>query len=362
MQNVITIAAQQYANRPADERFPSFDAMIESAQHDKDLSRERSYNLKDLRAVVADNTVKLQSPKGTASFTHWSFGQTARMLGAPAGYLRELSPKLAADCLNYGFENSTPGEAANLLARMANGNPEPIVRACTSDSYGRAWDYDIHAALRQTLPAGQWMLPPTWDGQPAGAYRGDRDSFVVLVNGGSIVNDPSVASGNGQMYRGIMIKNSEVGASGVHIWTVLYRYICGNHNFWNAEFASAFRRRHVGKHVTRDTIREIARVAYQFTQQSAARDEQIIRLLIDREIAHSREAVVDELVSLGAGKRDAEQAYDTCEAHEGASPRSFWGIAQGLTRMSQGQYQDERFELDQLAAKVLQRGRKLVAA
>lgn len=363
---VIDTAFQQYANRPADERFPTLDALIHDASEDKRLSAERSYNLKDLRATVADNTVKLQSPKGVATFSHWSFGQTCRMLGAPAGYLRELSPNLAADCLNYGFINSLPGSTANVLVRAPNGHPEPIVRACTSDSYGRAWDADLYGAIAQTIVDrdARWSLPPAWPGKPVGgAYRGDRDSFLIIVNGGSIVNDPSAASGSGQMFRGILVRNSEVGASAVQIDTILFRYVCGNHNLWGAVMDKSFRRRHVGLHVTRDTVREIGRLAYNFTNQSAARDEALITALISHEIAHTKEAVIDELRAAGATKEQAEAAYTSCESTESASPRSFWGISQGLTRVSQeSSYQDDRFVLDQLAAKILARGAKLVAA
>ncbi len=55
--------------------------------------------------------------------------------------------------------------------------------------------------------------------------------------------------------------------------------------------------------------------------------------------------------------------YERCERTESVSPRSFWGAAQGCTRISQdAPYQDERYELDKLASLILARGRKLVAA
>jgi hypothetical protein len=114
--------------------------------------------------------------------------------------------------------------------------------------------------------------------------------------------------------------------------------------------------------VVRDVVREIARIGYQWTQASAARDEQIIRMLIDREIAHTKEAVIDELRAMGATKEQAESAYATCEQTEAASPRSFWGVSQGLTRLSQQTgYQSDRYELDRLAGLVLARGAKVAA-
>ena len=44
-------AHREYTTRPADERFPSLNALITSALADKNHSVERTYNLKDLQVV-----------------------------------------------------------------------------------------------------------------------------------------------------------------------------------------------------------------------------------------------------------------------------------------------------------------------
>jgi hypothetical protein len=376
MLGTIDTAAREYANRPADERYPSVAALVAAADRDRQHSAERTYNLRDLRTIDDGGFVRLQGPKGIASFTHWAFGQVCRMLGAPASYLRELPATLAADCLNHGIDAAPVGTQATLLVQAPNGKPEPTIRAVTSDSYGRVWDSELYSAVERTI-VGQddrWTLPPTWSGELAGAYRGDRDSFLILVNGGSIVTDPSAsgrvltgqggsAAASGEMYRGLLIRNSEVGASSITIESILYRYICGNHMLWGAIVDKRFRRRHVGTRVVRDAMREIHSFAYSFVNQSASRDEAIIRGLISHELAATRDAVIDELQAIGATKAQATEAYARCEQTEAVSPRSFWGAAQGLTRLSQDSpYQDGRFELDQLAAKVLSRGARLVAA
>lgn len=364
--NVLNTASRQYASRPADERFPDVAALVAHSLEQKNHSAERTFNLKDLSAEPGPaGDLMLRGPNGSASFTHWSFGQFARSLGAPASYLRAgLPPELAADCLNYGISQSAPGTDLNLLLKQPNGSPTPIVRAATSDKYGRVWDADLYGAVAQNI-AGRdgWALPPTWSGEPAGAYAGDRDSFLILCNGGSIVTDPTLTStGNDQMFRGILIKNSEVGASSITIDTILYRYVCGNHMLWGAVIDKTFRRRHIGSNVTREAVREISRIAHNWISQSAERDQAIIKSLITHEVAHTREAVIDELRGFGATREQATAAYDACEKNEpDASPRSFWGAAQGLTRISQDTiYQDERYELDRLAAAVLARGARLV--
>lgn len=412
--NTITTAAREYASRPADERFPSVEALTVHAEHEKALSKEVTYNAKDLRARVslthlstststphygtdpqtgksvapvmdAAGSIVLESPKGCARFTHWSFSQLCRSIGAPAAYLRSLHPSVAVDAINEGLTHTPPSTDIKMLVRAPNGKPEPVIRACTSDSYGRVWDADIYRAVAREIMQDddRWSLPPTWSGEAAGAYRGDRDSFLILTNGGSIVTDPSLASaptpqraygpnssdisaksaGQDQMYRGILIRNSEVGASSVVIDTILYRYICGNHMLWGAVYDKRFKRRHVGTHVTRDVIREISRIAANWARQSPERDVEIIKTLIANEIAHTKEAVIDELKAVGCTEAQAEAAYLRCEETESVSPRSFWGAAQGITRISQdASHQDARYLLDQIAAKVLAKGARLVPA
>jgi len=387
MERTITTAQSEYYKRPADERYPTVAALVDAAEYDRTHSAERVYNLRDLEAVVVDapqlkigqpgdcpgKELRLQSPTGNATLTHYAFGQLARTIGAPASYLRTLPPELAAANLNHGLHEAAPvGTTANLLVKANGGTP--VIRACTSETYGRVWDGQLFGeTLRHFNPGTGYTLPPTWDGKPAGAYRGDRDSFLILVNGGSIVTDPTLRNGStrqtstdgsteaGAMFRGIMLRNSEVGHCSITIETVLYRYICGNHCLWGAMIDRTFRRRHVGARITRDTMAELNTLAWKWTRRAASDDERIIRGLIDHEIAHTKEAVIDELKKMGATKEQATDAYATCEIKEQASPRSFWGLAQGLTRNSQESgWQDERLQLDQLAAAVLKRGAALV--
>ena len=165
------------------------------------------------------------------------------------------------------------------------------------------------------------------------------------------------------MHRGIMIRNSEVGAASLTIECVLFAYICGNLMIWGAMIDSKFRRRHVGDHAMRDTLRELARISRQWTQRGAAQDEAIIRQLASHQLAQTDKGVVDELRRIGYTAEQAAAAMLACEQHFGASPRSSWGIAQGTTEIAQLEtYQDDRHQLDQLAALVMQRGLARVAA
>lgn len=353
--NVIGTAASQYFSRPEDERFASVEAMLASAQADKENSAERIYNIRDLRAIPTGTNISLESPKGIASFTHWSFDQFARLVSAPAWYLRTLPPENAANDINHGIKRAENLRDVNLLIR--NGSTAPIIRSALTDSYGRAWDANIYRSIRETLmQSGEWTLPPTWDGKPGGVYRGDRDSFLILTEKDSSIVDPTF-KGDGRMFRALLVRNSEVGASSVVLEIVLYRYVCGNHNLWGAMTDSTFRRRHFGKNVVRDTIRQINETAFRWLKGSPDVLQATINNLVREQIAVGEDAVIKELRSMGATEATAKAAYRKCESTEYASPRTFWGITQGLTRMSQDSgFQDERYELDQLAAVVMKRG------
>ncbi len=372
-QTVIGSASSQlakYSNRPNDEQFASMAELIAAAQHDQAMSAEVSYNWKDLRFVADGPQVKLASPRSVADLTHWSFGQAAAALESPAAFLRgKLTPELAAEVLNYRISQTLPGQDAHVLARRPNGTPNPTARAITSKTYGRLWDAEYYQAAEdsvfqsRSMNGHSWQNAPIW-GKPEGlaGFRSDRDSFVLRIDGGSIVTDPSVSGGDGQMYRAVLLGNSEVGAGSAWIECIFYRYICGNWNLWGAAIDSQYRRRHVGKNVLRDVIRELYTVARKWTERSASQDERIIRGLIDHEIAHTKAGVIDELRKLKYTQEQAEAAYTRCEVAENASPRSFWGIAQGTTRLSQdGTFTDERYALDALAAAVIAKGTKQYA-
>lgn len=362
----INVAQREYYSRPADQRMASPEALVQAAAERKANSREITYNAKDLTVIPQEGglgRVALASPRGQAELTPWSHGQLARLVGAPAAYLRSLPSDVAAAALNHGLQATAAGTNAVILGQRDPQAGTVTARAITSETYGRLWDADYYGPVVDALGAQGFTAPPTWDGQPAGAYLSDRDSFLLLCSGGSIVDDPSARQGDGPMYRGLILRNSEVGLTSVWADEVLYRFVCGNHMLWGAVYGRQFKRRHVGTQVLRDTVREIGTLVRQVASRPASADESLIRSLLRLELAQTEQGLIDELRRMGATVADAAAAFKLAVEVEDTNPRSYWGIAQGLTRASQESgYQDERLALDQLAAKVLARGRQLVAA
>lgn len=358
-------------SRPKDERFTSIAGLLASALADVKACTTVNVLLTKLRAIVLNGTIAVQNSETGKSgiLTPWSFGQLARYAGAPAGYLQTLSPDLAVENLNYGLARNAGlvTDPLQVYVRRApivhEGTDKPIatIRAFTSQDYTRLNDATVIAGLQrlQTVRPGL-DLPPTWDkanGEDrylkGGAYRGDRDQFVIMVDGGSIVEDRTIGFGgsNGTMYRGIICRNSEVGAAKIEILTFLFRGICGNHCIWGVSDKVRTASRHVGD--VGDRFRQMVDSATSFFDRPASEDEDRIVQLNAIELGSDREEVVSAGRSLGLTLEQAENAYTSAETFE-PNPRSVWGYAQGITRISQDEvYADDRFSLDLVAAKLL---------
>jgi hypothetical protein len=173
-----------------------------------------------------------------------------------------------------------------------------------------------------------------------------------LVDGNRDLDDPTDASHAG-LFRGFILRNSDVGAAALTLDLFLFRMVCGNHIIWGFQHVAGFRRRHVGA-----SIQEAWTTSLEAIRTSLDADTTAERTLISRsmtlEIGPTRDAVVDAVVQrLDVSQKHAAEAYTLAEQHE-RNPRSVWGYVQGLTRLSQRTpWQDGRFALDRAASRLL---------
>src|SRR4030095_3092484 len=66
-----------------------------------------------------------------------------------------------------------------------------------------------------------------------------------LVDGNRDLDDPTDRTHAG-LFRGFILRNSDVGAAALTLDVFLYRHVCGNHVIWGFQHVAGFRRRHVG--------------------------------------------------------------------------------------------------------------------
>lgn len=176
--------------------------------------------------------------------------------------------------------------------------------------------------------------------------------FLFLVDGNRDLDDPTDNSHAG-LFRGFILRNSDVGAAALTLDVFLFRVVCGNHIIWGFQHVAGFRRRHVGAsiHEAWTSSLEDVRAAL---DADTTRERSVLLGATTRELGATREAVIDAAVRrIDLSQKQAGEAYDLAERYE-TNPRSVWGYVQGLTRLSQRtSWQDGRFTLDRAASRLL---------
>lgn len=358
----LMMASRQWAERPADETYYSLaDLHAAVALHRQESKEAKNVAFSDLRVEKQDESIVLIGNANIPSkLTNWSFGQLCQRVGAPASYMRELPPTLAAQNLNYGLKEKTDGETANVLLR-ANGSY--TVRAFTSEMYSRIWNTDITARLiRLTQQNPSWQPAPeafAMEGQEQGSrglYASDRDMFAFLVDNDRRIfeKDP-----HGGMSRGFFCWNSEVGAKSFGVMSFLYKYICGNHIVWGASSVKELRLRHVGNADER-AFAELTVELKKYSDSSVSEEEGRIESAMQKQIAGTKEEVLDTLFGLkvpGLTRALITDGYQKAEEHEDwyGNPRSVWGVVNGITEAAKEiSFTDQRVEVERAAGKLLE--------
>jgi hypothetical protein len=351
-------AHREWASRPPDERYASVHALYEAARARRERTEERDIDTAGFRteAVNTDDLVLREASGRTAALTHWSFGQLATIASAPPNYLRTLPAAIASSAINYGLQRQRREQHKLLVERTAPWT----VHAVTSQRYARVHHDELASrvlGLMAQHPA--WRLPLGYkDGKygaepvPSGAYLGDRDMFLFLVDGNRALDDPTDRTDAG-LFRGFILRNSDVGAAALSLDVFLFRAVCANHIIWGFQHVAGFRRRHVGASIQDAWTTSLDGVRAALDADTA-HDRTVLQRAMTQELGSTRDAVLEAVVQrLALSQKQAAEAYTLAEAHE-TNPRSVWGYAQGLTRLNQRTpWQDGRFVLDRAAGRLI---------
>ncbi len=344
-------AHREWASRPPDERFASVHALYEAARARRQRIEERTIDTGNFRTEADDDDLVLREASGrTAALTHWSFGQLATIASAPPNYLRTLPAEIASSAINYGLQRVTREQHQLFVEDTAPWT----VHAMTSPRYARVHHDELASRvldLTATHPA--WHLPLGYKDGEFGAERvGDRDMFLFLVDGNRTLDDPTDPTQSG-LFRGFILRNSDVGAAALTLDLFLFRMVCGNHIIWGFQHVAGFRRRHVGASIQEAWTTSLDHVRASLDADTTAERTLLLRSTT-QELGDTRDAVLNTAVQrLDLSQKQAVEAYSLAEQHE-TNPRSVWGYVQGLTRLSQRTpWQDGRFALDRAASRLL---------
>jgi Domain of unknown function (DUF932) len=361
-------ASHQWSSRPDDEKFATLEELHSVAVRFREQAFEVSADFSDMRADKRDGDVVLVGKQGIpARMTHWAFGQVCALASCPADYLRRIPPTLAVQNLNHGLADRLRNVAAEKMANMLfnDGAQEVSLHAVNTDRYSRIWDSDIteRALDLQTKgwkPAGVDIRQKSNDNRENfDLYKSDHDVFIFLHRSDLTIEERGSTDA---IYKGIIIENSEVGASSLKVTRFLYREKCGNHIIWGASNVCEIKVRHVGQanlkwhgylaeiqHYANESVSDVeAKIRYAQT-----------RMLSTKPGKAGKEEVLDAIFGrrTDLSKRAIEGGFDAVKPEEDGDPRSLWGFVQGLTRFSQTlKFADERTKIDRAAGRLLANG------
>ncbi|MCQ8280097.1 DUF932 domain-containing protein, partial [Acetobacteraceae bacterium KSS8] len=190
--------SSEWFSRPADERHLSLSDLYAAVRSRTERSRTRTVESAAIRVDASRDDAErlvLMLPGSDAPIapTHWSFGQLAGLVGAPAAYLRQLPAPLAGINLQYGLTSHRAEQVKTL--EIEDGRLE--LRAVTGPDYGRIFDHELVAAVQRIAGNGtgdtRWKVPGVLDWSTGiynprvditqdttTLYASDRDVFLFL--------------------------------------------------------------------------------------------------------------------------------------------------------------------------------------
>ena len=364
--------SSEWFNRPADERYLSLTDLRNSVGARSQRSHTRIVESERIRVEARRDDAErlmlvLPDAEAPVTPTHWSFGQLAGLVGAPAAYLRQLPAPLAAINLQYGLTSHRAEQVKTL--EIQNGRLE--LRAVTGPDYGRIFDHELVEAVQKIAGNGtgdtRWKVPGVLDWSTGiynpnvdiskdttTLYSSDRDVFLFLVDDLNPIEAGKLPNGDPDLFfRGFYSWNSEVGARTLGIASFYLRAVCQNRNLWGVEDFEEITIRH-SKYAASRFAAEAEPALIQFAESSPMPFVNGIKAARERIVARDDEDRESFLRKRAFSKAETTKIIDTVLAEEGRPPESIFDFVQGITRVARDkQHQDVRLEMEGKAKKLL---------
>jgi hypothetical protein len=364
--------SSEWFSRPADERYLSLSELFAAVSSRAERSRTRTaqttaISVEARRHDAERMAIMLPGENAPLVPTHWSFGQLATMVGAPAAYLRQLPAPLAAVNLQYGLTS----HRTELIKTLEVEDGHVELRAVTGPEYGRIYDQELVSAVQRIAGNGtgdtRWKVPGVLDWSSGiynprvdvtkdttTLYASDRDVFLFLVDDLNPIEAGRLANGSPDLYfRGFYCWNSEVGAKTLGVASLYLRAVCQNRNLWGVEDFEEITIRH-SKYAASRFAHEAAPALTRFANSSALPFVNGIKAARERIVARTEEERTEFLRKRGFGKSETAKIIDKVLVEEGRKPESIFDFVQGITAVARDKMnQDARLDLEGRAKKLL---------
>ncbi len=366
--------SSEWFSRPDDERFLSLDDLAGMVRRRSERSRTRVVE-SALIHVEANRenperlALILPGDNSPVAPTHWSFGQLASLVGAPAAYLRQVPAPLAGINLQYGLTS----HRAEQIKTFESDEGRVELRAVTGPDYGRIYDHELVEAVQRIAGNGvgdtRWKVPGVLDWSTGiynpnvditrdttTLYASDRDVFLFLVDDRNPIEAGRLANGEPDLYfRGFYCWNSEVGAKTLGMASFYLRAVCQNRNLWGVEDFEEITIRH-SKYAASRFAHEAAPALQNFAESSPVPFLNGVKAARERIVARNDEERCDFLRKRGFSKAETGKIIDGVLTEEGRPPESIFDFVQGITAIARGkQHQDARLDMETKAKKLMDR-------
>ncbi len=364
--------SSEWFSRPDDERYLSLSALHAAVRARADRAAARTVESRAIRVEASrDDAERLAlivpGREEPIAPTHWSFGQMCSLIGAPAGYMRQLPAPLAGINMQHGLLS----HRAELVKTLEADDGRIELRAVTGPDYGRIWDHELVAAIMKIAGDGTgdtcWKAPGLLDWSTmthnpfvevtkdtTTLYASDRDVFLFLVDDTHPIEAGRLPNGDPDLYfRGFYCWNSEVGSKTLGMASFYLRAVCMNRNIWGAEGFEEISIRH-SKFASHRFAHQAAPALERFATSSPAPFLAGIRAAREQVVARKDEDRESFLRRRGFSRPETEKIIATVLEEEGRPPESIFDFVQGITALARAKpHQDARLELEGKAAKLL---------
>ena len=352
--NLMT-ASNEWASRPADQRFETLAALRERVHSRRVCSRAFDIEVSAIHVEPDGETgIRINSAITECRPSHWAFGQLAGAAGAPGSYLRKLPNHLAVQNLRHGL-STVSGEQKFMVLGNRDGGPGTL-QAVTSTQYGRIWDADVVDAVGRIVDrtGGRFYNPKAYapDGtiKPSGLYASDRDVFMFMIDGGSRLD----AGPRAKLNRGFIAWNSETGARVMGLQTFLFNEVCGNHIVWGAQDIRTFKLRHSSGAPGRFDSEVLPELA-SYVERSAKVEETVIKRAIEAALPTEREELLKLASRFDITRGELADAERFAKTEEGQFA-TYWDLVQGLTASARSyEWVDTRLDIERRAGAILRK-------
>jgi hypothetical protein len=364
--------SSEWFSRPDDERFLSLTELHAAVMARAERATTRTVETRKVRVEASRDDAEglaliVPGRDRPVTPTHWSFGQLASLVGAPAGYLRQLPAPLAGINLQHGLIE----HRAELMKTLETEDGRVELRAVTGPDYGRIWDHELVSAVMKIAGNGtgdtRWKVPGLLDWSTmtynplvditkdtTTLYASDRDVFLFLVDDLHPIEAGRLPNGDPDLFfRGFYCWNSEVGSKTLGMASFYLRAVCMNRNIWGAEGFEEISIRH-SKFAANRFAHEAAPALENFASSSPAPFMAGIKAARERIVARKDEDRESFLRKRGFSRGETEKIIATVLEEEGRPPESIFDFVQGITALARDKpHQDARLDLEGKAAKLL---------